>query len=241
MTGTDSNGKGFARAWRRAAAPRLSGTALFASSVLARYRRVARREEHLQLLLAQPSKTWVLHRHAGRTENRFGVTLHTVVVRTEAAHSEAGQCMEAPTLPVRTVMASAIGPMAAAVPRATLLETSTASRRIATRSARIDSPIDARAPLQQAMPVVAQPKSIGTESPPVRLPDAMPTVRPRVSPPGPTVVEPNARAAAAVITRAPAATTEQTLPPHEVERIAERVLGSIDRRILAERERRGRF
>jgi len=31
------------------------------------------------------------------------------------------------------------------------------------------------------------------------------------------------------------------LPPHEIERITERVLGGIDRRILAERERRGGF
>lgn len=231
------------RAWRRAAVPRLSGAVLFANNLLARCRRAAMRLEPLQFLLAQRSKMVVMHRHAGRTENHFGVTLQTVVVRNETAHPAASKYAAPLTLATHAAPTNAVVLAAPAAQRTPRQDMPTASHRTAARIVNVALAVDAMAALHQAMPLAAQLAPSSATSPMAGLPEDMPTVRPRPGPPGAAVAEAQAPVvpADAPIARMKATVEAQALPPHEIERIAERVLGSIDRRILAERERRGRF
>jgi hypothetical protein len=248
MTGTMSRTESLARTWRRAAAPRATRAASFAEGVMARYGRAAMRPGALLLVLARRTDAVTVNRFAGRTENHFGVTLQAVVVR----HDVAAAAAESRAIPATASTAAqaqagrarpgashALPGMPGQDPADTL--PSTAARVAGTAPAAF-TPAAPAAPFPE-MPPPSRPGPSTGVAPLVDADTGMPALRPRARPAEATAIDASMPTASPgpAAARPAAASPAPALPPQEIERIAERVLGSIDRRLLAERERRGRF
>ena len=249
-----------ARAWRRAAVARLSGPSLFAKSVLARHGHGQSRAPRLALLLALRARSQhvsVMHR-AGNTRLQVALTLHSVtfqnVVGTASRSApSSGGSDRAPMCRGDTALALAgknsiprlrEQAMVMALP---LVPTAPTGRgqasRLLARALRVESAPSAPGSATRSMPVAVNPPASRSNSDLTRLPGDLPLLQPR---PGGFVPPATASQASASESATASPASSRTppmlpLPPHEIERITERVLGGIDRRILAERERRGGF
>ena len=221
---------------------RLRGPARFAQALRARYRRGARSVPWLELSLAarRDAGDLVLHRHTLHAPNPVTVVLRSVLQRVERP---AAQVRIEATLPVATGVAvversaqpAAASPVAAPrVPMPVL-------QRLAARATRIDA--DRSAWPAPALPLSAPASTHPAPPSPARLPDDLALRRPAGRVTTATPAAPGAASDTGTPTppRGPANTPAPHLAPHEIERIAEQVMNSLDRRIVAERERRGRF
>lgn len=224
-----------------------SRAARFAQGVMARHRHATRLLARLELPLALRARPLVLHRHAGPTLNTLALTLPTVVLRPALAQPLArGTAPAALPLP-RGAMPAPSSRGASATPAP--LHMPLALQRIAARSQRVDGLAAAPTSAAHAMPVTGRATPAVRPLPPSGLAHDMPTVLRAAPAPARAGLsnrhqradEPAPQLAVPALRPQPAALAAQGLPPHEIERITERVLGSIDRRILAERERRGGF
>ncbi len=251
------------RRWGGDAVARLSGPVLFARALLARYRLGLTRIPLLDLLPVLRARPHLvaLHLHADNRVNRFAVTLHSRLQRQETGPGSLGPEAPAPRLQSRTsarrtaVPAEPVPPPAAAtlrrlIARGTRAEAEpgspTPGQGAAPRQTGTDSSqavVSGRpAPARIASSLSTGPDKPGAGARPVRSPEDLPTVRSRPQAPA---LATGAVGIATADAAAPSPRTAHpapapTLSPPEIERIAEQVIGSIDRRIIAERERRGR-
>jgi hypothetical protein len=241
--------KGLARAWRRAAVARLRGPALFAQALLRRHAQRSARMAGLELLLAQrlAPQPLAVHRHAGNTVNRWSVTMQTVLQRVEQVAQRAEHASTPSGMPAMPLGSRAAAPANAAQrePAHHQAAGGNTMLRLVARASRVETTAPSPAPTLRPTSLAASPDAPrGVMAAP--LPQDLPAVR------APTAARNLGRASqtsdaqAGTETATPAARTQpvavgQPLPQHEIERIAEQVIGSIDRRIVAERERRGRF
>lgn len=223
------------------ATARLRGPARFAQALRARYRQGTRPVPALELSLASrlAAGDLVLHRHTLHALHPVTMVLRSVLQRVERTASQVR--MEA-TLPVATgvsLMGRSARPSAAppvVAPRAPM----PVLQRLAARATRIETEPPVRP--SPALPLSAPASTRSTLLAPARLSDDLPLHRPAVRAPLATP----AGSATASDTGTPQPARRPTnapapMAPHEIERITEQVLNSLDRRIVAERERRGRF
>ncbi|MEO8154441.1 MAG: hypothetical protein ABI605_15330 [Rhizobacter sp.] len=234
--------KGLLHVWQRVAAVRQRGPAAFAQALLARHGQGVQRSPRIEMLLALRARKHV---------TLLQQTSHHLSPHATAVHMHSTSTVAAPVPMGRSDRDFAVP--ALWLRPATRATTSTASPartpapevlvRAAARNMRIESLPTAPAPTRQALPLAS------SAHPPVLIAsqfsrqDDMPTARPRPAPvsaaaPEPAPASAQAPAPAAAVVRA---TAPQALPAHEIERIADHVMGSIDRRIVAARERLGRF
>lgn len=234
-------------AWQRAAAARLSGPARFAQALLARHGQGVRRTPRIDMLLALRKRTQItVLQSAGDTQLHIAMTLPAAHARIEPSAAPLGRSDHDFALPaVWPQQPRILAPQPSAstppVPSASATPAMAVLRRALSRGTRLDALPTASAAAAQALPVAA-PTSVARAAP-ARLPDDLPTAKPRPAS-VPMRAEPEAASpsdVARLASTAVRAAPTQALPPHEIERITEQVLGGIDRRILAERERLGRF
>lgn len=239
-----SVGRGFLRAWRRAAAPRLSSSLQFAQALMARHGHGVHRSTQLALLLAVRARSpqLTVHRRSAQSTTQLSLTLQTVLQRGQRLHAQPGRRKtELPPAGARldsvlrlpqSELTSAHAPIQAPV-----------SGRILARRARVDVVANSQGQVVQAKSLARGPDAFRATVPPERMPADLPMVRQRsntaaLNVRGGPPVEP--APAVPNVSRTASSTSTQALPPHEIDRITEQVMGSIDRRILAERERHGR-
>jgi hypothetical protein len=218
------------------------GPARFAKALIARYRHGTRALPGLELSLAarQRECELVLHRHTLQALNPVRVVLQSVLQRVETAAAPArGEA----TLPVasnvapigRAALASAAAPLVAPFAAMPVLH-----QRLAARATRVETE-----PATRLAPALVLPAAGSTRAAPAstaRLPDDLPL---RQAPLRAPVVTPALTSTASDTgptppPRRPPSAPAPVLAPHEIERITEQVMTSLDRRILAERERWGR-
>ena len=247
MTVSSPAALGFVRAWRRTATARSSGPASFAQALLARHGQGVSRAPRLEMLVASRARAqFTLLRQMSFTFTQPSMILRDVESRGEVAPTPMGRGDSEFTLPAvwpRPISAAhpTAGPETSPMPR----PSARAFVRAMARSTRVENQKNPAAAALQSPTIAARPQLIERAPAPRlgRLPDDMPTAQPRralattraeiptpvPSTPPPTTPNPKQ------------GTAQQVLPPHEVERITEQVMSSIDRRIVAERERLGRL
>lgn len=241
--------KSVPRPWLTEAFGRPPRTLSFARAIAARYGRMGAVVRRLDLILAQRSRQDVslVYRQGDRITNMLSWTSRFLLRAEASAASRNGMTAQPVTKGLMMPMARP-GAVALSMPLATGKPTAIAElvERIASRGVRIET-VDrvtataTRNPTKTAsamsihelgepeahrieLPVVSpQRHSSATNSlQPVAVESLVPPVDPR-----------QARGLEAKKAARP-------LAEHEVERIAERVIGSLDRRIVAQRERMGR-
>lgn len=235
--------QGFMRTWRRATAPRLVASLRFAQALVARHGLGTRVAQWLDMRLAMRPRAGLLtlqlrgeHTTTLIERNLQTPLQHTKLVRLQPRSHHAGDVRPA-------ARREGSAPLLAGVPVPALLAAPFVQRVIA-RGTRTEALPGERAQAVQAMPasrVGDAPRSAALFG---RVPVELALVKPRladapaaVRPVAPAEPVPALRPVPHAVTAAPA----QPLPPQEIERITAQVMGSIDRRILAERERHGRF
>ena len=244
MTVSITARKNFARAWQRAKFARLHGPVVFAQALLARHGRGINRVPRFTLLLAlRPMPPQLaLHRNLTNITNSFAVNLQTVLHRREAAPERLTQLDATRQLPAMTLPSGITAPAPAATMGPTPPAVASVLRRILGRATRTEAKPSAMDGVLRAMPVPA-----GTAPGLIQAPSAgaagdFPMLRPRSNSPAAIADEDSATSdVTSTLHRATLAAPDKPLPAHEIERITEQVLRSIDRHIIAERERRGRF
>ena len=244
MTVSISAGKNFARAWWRAKVARQCGPAVFAQALLARHGQGLRRVPRITLLLAPRAQPhhFTLHRHIGNTVNQFTVNMQTVFHRRETAPDRLARVDTTRPLLAMTRHASASAPALATAHVPSPPVRDNAFRRMVTRRTRTETEPGAMNQVLRAMSVSPEGDPARNGAPSAGIAGDLPMLRPRSKATVAATIEASpATDVTAVPPRETHTAPAQPLQPHEIERITEQVLGSIDRRIIAERERQGRI
>lgn len=246
MTRKGPGGDAATRTWQRVAAVRSGGPGRFAQALVRRHVRAVRRVAGLTLPLAAPRamQMHVAVSRAGDSMTRWELKVQAIVqrvrdmlVRVERAGLPAGDGMPPAARALPASPSPGEGPVAQSA-------MANAIPRLVARGRRIESAVPAPVQVLQASPARLDTRVLPTARTADRPGPDLPAVRARMTP---SMLERSAREgeetrhARGAAPRSTATVAPAALPQQEIARIAEQVMDSIDRRILAERERRGRF